>query len=56
MLPNDMIEMLKGYLIADDEVEDFATFWDAGLLTRDDGLVVEMADGSQFQITITNMC
>lgn len=30
-----------------------STFEDAGLMTYDKGLVITMADGSEFQVTIT---
>ena len=36
-----------------DEVINVNTFTEAGLLTRDCGLVLQMEDGSEFQITIT---
>jgi CobQ-like glutamine amidotransferase family enzyme len=34
------------------EIRRVATFEDAGVLTRNRGLVVRLADGSEFQITI----
>lgn len=33
-------------------VEDVRTFADAGVMTRDRGVVVALADGSEFQLTI----
>ncbi len=33
-------------------VRSVATFEEAGVLTRDAGLVVQMEDGSEFQLTI----
>jgi len=29
------------------------TFADAGLLTRDDGFVIRLPDGAEFQVTVT---
>lgn len=34
------------------EVSDIKTYAEAGILTRDSGLVLRMEDGSEFQITI----
>jgi hypothetical protein len=34
------------------EVSNIKTYTEAGLLTRDSGLVLRMEDGSEFQITI----
>ena len=31
---------------------DVRTFSDSGLMTRDKGLVVKLADGSEFQVTV----
>lgn len=42
-------------IIADSENPDITnveTFEEAGLLTRDSGLVITMEDGRQFQVTI----
>lgn len=35
-----------------DEVSNIKTYAEAGILTRDSGLVLRMEDGSEFQITI----
>lgn len=34
------------------EVSNIKTYAEAGILTRDSGLVLQMEDGSEFQITI----
>ena len=34
------------------EVSNINTYAEAGILTRDSGLVIRMEDGSEFQITI----
>lgn len=36
----------------DATVESVRTFADVGLLTRDDGIVVRLSDGSEFQVTV----
>lgn len=35
-----------------DEARSILSFEDAGVLTSDEGLVLKMADGTEFQITI----
>ena len=35
-----------------DEIAHMEPFGDAGLMTRDDGLLLKMADGSEFQVRI----
>ena len=56
---NEMRDLLSEVLEHNDEecgteseVKDTSTFEDAGLLTKNKGLVVRMKDGSEFQITI----
>ena len=48
--------VLSGELEAEDtalaEVSSVRSYEDAGLLTRDNGIVLRMADGSEFQIRI----
>lgn len=36
------------------EVRRVSTFEEAGVLTRDDGLVVRMEDGQRFQVTVVD--
>ena len=38
---------------AEQEIEMVESFKEAGVLTRDEGLVVRLDDGSEFQITVT---
>ena len=42
----DLVDTARG------EVSNIKTYTEAGLLTRDSGLVLRMEDGSEFQITI----
>ena len=42
----DLVETALG------EVSNIKTYAEAGILTRDSGLVLRMEDGSEFQITI----
>lgn len=35
-----------------DEARSILPFGEAGVLTRDEGLVLKMADGTEFQITV----
>ncbi len=47
--------LVERYEVSDtalDELRNCVTFTDAGLMTLDDGLVLRMEDGSEFQITI----
>lgn len=45
-----LLELDDGY---DDELVDCAwTFAESGVMTQNDGLVVRMSDGSEFQVTI----
>ena len=53
------IEILLEGLLTDEireseckEVRDVSTFDEQGVLTRDNGLVITAADGSEYQITI----
>ncbi len=48
----DMQELLMTMLDDADEVRRMDTFQDAGLLTRDNGVLISMKDGSEFQISI----
>ena len=49
----DMREtLLTALLDGDLDVRDARSFDDAGLMTRNEGVVVELEDGSEFQITI----
>lgn len=34
------------------EINEVRTFKDAGMLTRDAGLIIKLLDGSEFQVTI----
>jgi len=48
-----MFEDFMQELLADqDEIRSILTFDEAGMLTRNKGLVVRTSDGSEFQITI----
>jgi len=50
---NQMVGLLKTLL--EDELTEKSrvqTFTEAGLLTRDEGLVVKLLDGNEFQITV----
>ena len=38
------------------EVSNIKTYAEAGILTRDSGLVLRMEDGSEFQITFSILC
>lgn len=42
----DLVDTVLG------EVSNIKTYAEAGILTRDSGLVLRMEDGSEFQITI----
>jgi len=42
----------SGSLDLADHVTGLATFEESGVLTRDDGLVLRLADGSEFQLTV----
>ena len=48
-----MVELL-GTLLEEELTEEsrVQTFQEAGLLTRDEGLVVRLPDGNEFQITV----
>jgi hypothetical protein len=52
----DMRELLADLLLDDEDLaagrRDVRSFEDSGLLTRNEGLVVRMEDGSEFQVTI----
>jgi hypothetical protein len=56
-------EALEWLLSGDSEVDDtalagcrFRNLQDAGFLTRDEGLQVKLPDGSEFCITIQQLC
>lgn len=51
MSETEMVEMLD-VLIEDESVESFKTFEEAGVMTKNNGVVVRMEDGSEFQITV----
>lgn len=53
----DLKCLLEGYdydtlFVGMEGVDSVSTFQDAGVLTRNKGLVVEMLDGSEYQVTI----
>lgn len=53
MNSNQMVSLLKTLL--EDELTEKSrvqTYIEAGLLTRDEGLVVKLPDGNEFQITV----
>lgn len=60
MEANDVVEFLSALVCGhSEESEDFTdevhcvrTYREAGVLTRDQGLVVRMNDGSELQITV----
>lgn len=60
MEANDVVEFLSALVCGhSDEAEDFIneirsvrTYQEAGVLTRDQGLLVQMNDGSEMQITV----
>ena len=45
-------EFIQETLAQQDEIRSILTFEEAGMLTRDSGLVVQTNDGSEFQITV----
>lgn len=49
-------ELLAGVLLASDDMDEedisVRTYEEVGMLTMDKGLVVQLADGSEFQVTI----
>lgn len=48
-----MVELLRTLLEEElTEESRIQTFQEAGLLTRDEGLVVRLPDGNEFQITV----
>jgi len=48
-----MVELLKTLLEEElTEESRVQTFQEAGLLTRDEGLVIRLPDGNEFQITV----
>jgi hypothetical protein len=58
---HEFVEALRDAIVVYDESEGFAddaclrgavTFDEAGVLTRDAGLVVQFADGTEFQVTV----
>lgn len=54
--PTDIRELIKDalYCVDDDYdfINDISTFDECGLLTGDEGIVIDMADGTEFHITI----
>ena len=52
-LANYLIEVLDWSNSEDGAIKDVDTFESAGLLTQNEGLVIKMQDGSNFQLTIT---
>jgi hypothetical protein len=48
----EMQDALREALEEADNVRRIETFEDAGVLTRNAGLVIRMRDGSEFQVTI----
>lgn len=52
MNEQDMVQTIRDALVEVDGVKSTRTFEDAGVLTDDQGLVLRMEDGSEFQITI----
>ena len=59
---DDMVQAIEDALRAADEraqddgdpaaIRSLLTFYDAGLLTSNSGLVVRLADGSEYQVTV----
>lgn len=47
-----MEEFLTGLLYEDENIKSISTFGEAGLLTRNKGLVVRFENGDEFQLTI----
>lgn len=47
-----MEEFLTGLLYEDENIKSISTFDEAGLLTRNKGLVVRFENGDEFQLTI----
>jgi hypothetical protein len=47
-----MTETIQEALADQDDVRSVMTYDEAGMLTRDAGLVVRISDGSEFQITV----
>lgn len=45
-------DVMADYTDEELEIRDFVTFREAGLLTSDQGLVLTLSDGSEFQITV----
>jgi hypothetical protein len=52
MTESEMRELMEEIFYNTEEVEDVQKFEDLCMLTRNTGLVVDLEDGSQFQITI----
>jgi hypothetical protein len=52
MYKKDLIETIAESIAEHDEVRMAMTYEEAGMLTRDSGLVVRTTDGSEFQITV----
>lgn len=48
----DIEELLIERLSEQDDAHSITTFEDAGVMTRNKGVVLRMEDGSEFQITI----
>lgn len=60
MEENEVVEMLSALVCGrSDDAENFTsevrsvrTYREAGILSRNEGLVIQMSDGRQFQITV----
>jgi len=52
MTARDMQECIFTLMDGGESIRDIVTFEDAGVLTRNVGLVFYMEDGSEFQVTI----
>lgn len=53
MRSDEMVELLSDIVYDEMEgVRNVKTFDEAGLLTRNKGIVINLTDGSEFQITI----
>lgn len=58
MTEQEFVDLLREVLAETEETDEgqevkyTSTFSDAGLMTSNDGLVVRLADGSEFQVTV----
>jgi hypothetical protein len=56
-IQNDIIEALYAFAEYDEpsvEIDNIATFEDAGVLTNNKGLVIRLANGREYQVTIVH--